>query len=50
MTDSMTFFDALVVALQRAGSYNKNDQTPPTAGLWPDKERQWAPLLPIVIE
>lgn len=42
----VTFFDALVVALNRAGSYNKNDQTPPVVVLWPDKERQWEPLLP----
>jgi hypothetical protein len=46
MTDSITFLDALVAALQRAGQYNKNDQCPPAAILWPDKERQWAPLLP----
>ncbi|MCW5859034.1 MAG: BREX-1 system phosphatase PglZ type B, partial [Caldilineales bacterium] len=36
----------LVIALQRAGDFNKNDQAPPAAILWPDKERQWEPLLP----
>jgi hypothetical protein len=46
MSEPSTFLDALVVALQRAGSYNKNDQCPPAAILWPDKERQWEPLLP----
>jgi hypothetical protein len=50
MTDPITFLDALVAALQRAGSYNKNDQCPPAAVLWPDKERQWAPLLPALRE
>ena len=40
--------DALVAALRRAGSYNRNDQEPPVAVLWPDKERQWLPLLPLL--
>jgi hypothetical protein len=35
-----------VDAVQRAGAYNKNDQCPPAAIMWPDKERQWEPLLP----
>jgi len=50
MSEPSTFLDALVVALQRAGSYNKNDQCPPAAILWPDKERQWEPLLPALRE
>ncbi|MCX6032520.1 MAG: BREX-1 system phosphatase PglZ type B [Chloroflexi bacterium] len=50
MTDSMTFLDALAQAIYRAGSYNKNDQCPPAAILWPDKERQWEPLLPALRE
>lgn len=41
-----TFLDALVAALERAGSYNKNDQAAPAAVLWTDKERHWEPLLP----
>lgn len=40
-----TFVDAVVTALERAGRYNRNDQSPPAAVLWPDKERQWEPLL-----
>lgn len=44
--NSMTFLDALVIAIQQAGIYDKNDQTPPTAVLWPDKEYQWEPLIP----
>jgi hypothetical protein len=38
--------DTLEQSLLRAGQYNKNDQCPPAAILWPDKERQWEPLLP----
>ena len=40
-----TFLDGLEAALRRAGQYNRNDQVPPVAVLWPDKERQWEPLL-----
>lgn len=46
MSEVATFLDALVAALLRAGQYNKNDQVPPAAILWPDKECQWEPLLP----
>ena len=45
-TDSITFLDALVEAVSRAGQYNKNDQVPPAVVLWPDGDRQWLPLLP----
>lgn len=41
-----TVLDALVRALRSAQAYNKNDQEPPAALLWPDKERQWEPLIP----
>src|SRR5690348_5064564 len=43
-----TILDALVAALTAAGLYNKNDQAPPAALLWPDRERQWEPLLPLL--
>lgn len=46
MNEPLTLLDAIVSALLRAGNYNQNDQTPPAAILWPDKERQWEPLLP----
>lgn len=46
MTEVLTFLDALVEALQRAGSYNKDVQTAPAAVLWPDKDRQWDALIP----
>ncbi|HHY55155.1 MAG TPA: BREX-1 system phosphatase PglZ type B [Chloroflexi bacterium] len=45
-TELTTFLDAIVQALHRAGLYNSNDQVAPVAVLWPDKERQWLPLLP----
>ncbi len=47
MDEPVTFLDALVAALQRAGQYNKNDQTPPAAVLWTDRDRQWESLLPV---
>ncbi len=48
MSDQVTFLDALVDAIQRAGRYNKNDQVPPIVVLWTDKDRQWEPLLPLL--
>ena len=46
MTTTLTFLEALVDVLKRAGEYNKNDQVAPAAVLWPDKQRQWEPLIP----
>lgn len=43
--DRLTFLDAVVDALRQAGVYNKEDQAAPVAILWPDRERQWLPLL-----
>jgi len=31
--------DSLVAALEKAGEYNAQDQTPPAVILWTDKER-----------
>ena len=45
MSDPSTFLDAVVLALERVGQFNRDDQVPPAAILWPDKERQWEPLL-----
>lgn len=50
MNKPITFFETVTGALAHAGQYNKNDQASPAAILWPDKERQWAPLLPVVVE
>jgi hypothetical protein len=41
-----TFLDAVVEALRAAAAYDKNDQAPPAAVLWPDKSREWELLLP----
>jgi len=46
--EAITFLDALVEALRRAGTYNKNDQVPPAAILWTDRERQWEAILPLL--
>ena len=50
MTDPPTLLDALEQSLLRAGQYKKNDQCLLAAVLWPDKERQWEPLLPALRE
>ena len=50
MSDQVTFLDALVEAIKRAGRYNKNDQVPPAVVLWTDKDRQWEALLPLLRE
>lgn len=41
-----TLVEALVEALSDASAFNGQDQTPPAAVLWTDKEEQWKPLLP----
>lgn len=46
MSEPVILLDALVGALERSSSYNRDDQAPPAAILWPDKERQWEALLP----
>jgi hypothetical protein len=47
MTTDPTLLDALAASLQAAAkAYNPNDAAAPVAVLWPDKERQWEPLLP----
>lgn len=46
MSDSRTFLDALADALKAASVYNRNDQAPPAAVVWTDKERQWEAVIP----
>ena len=41
-----TFLDSLVDAIEDASAHNRQDQAPPVAVLWPDKNRQWETLLP----
>lgn len=44
----VSLLSALADSLSAAAQYNQNDQMPPAAILWPDKERQWAALLPLL--
>jgi len=46
----MTLLDALIQSLSRAGEYNRDDQVAAAVILWPDKERQWEPVLPVLRE
>ena len=46
----MTVLDAIVQSISRAGEFNRDDQVAPTVILWPDKERQWEALLPVLRE
>ncbi|HEU5374299.1 MAG TPA: BREX-1 system phosphatase PglZ type B [Ktedonobacteraceae bacterium] len=49
MSKQKTFLSALVETLnQRAGSNNHGDQVAPVVLLWPDKERQFEPLIPLL--
>ena len=41
-----TFLESLVAAINKASNFNSQDQDPPVAVLWPDKDRQWEPLIP----
>jgi PglZ domain len=50
MSNQDTFLDELIKKLRKAGTYNTSDQAAPAAILWPDKERQWEPLLPLLRE
>ncbi len=46
----MTVLDAIIQSLSRAGEYNRDDQVAPAVILWPDKERQWEPVVPMLRE
>jgi len=46
----MTLLDSIIQSLSRAGEYNRDDQVAPAVILWPDKERQWEPLVPMLRE
>src|SRR5690348_14487619 len=48
-TSSMrTLIGALTDALQDATSYNRGEMVSPAVVLWPDKEQQWAKLVPLL--
>ncbi len=44
----MTVLDAMIQSLGRAAEYNRDDPVAPAVVLWPDKERQWEPVLPVL--
>jgi len=44
----MTVLDAIIQLLSQAGEYNRDDQVAPAVILWPDKERQWEPVRPVL--
>ena len=46
MTSSVSVFDSLLGALQKAADYNRDDTVPPAAVLWPDEKREWERLVP----
>jgi len=46
----MTVLDAIIQSLSRSGESNRDDQVAPAVILWPDKERQWEPVLPVLRE
>ncbi len=45
---SDTILDRIIAALESAATYNKNDLVAPLAILWPDKQRQWAAVIPVL--
>ncbi len=46
----MSVLEAIIQSLSRAGEYNRDDQVAPAVILWPDRERQWEPVLPVLRE
>lgn len=46
MNETATFFDTLVNCIKYPAPYNPREQAAPAAILWPDKGREWEPLLP----
>ena len=42
----MTVLDALVRRVRKAAEHNRGAEEPPAVVLWPDRDRQWEPLLP----
>ena len=46
----MTVLEALIHSVTRAGEFNRDDQVGPAVVLWPDKDRQWEALMPLLRE
>lgn len=43
-----TLIGAVTEALADATAYNRSEMVPPTVVLWPDRERQWQKLVPLL--
>ena len=43
-----TLLDAVIESIRRSHAYNANDAAPPAVVLWPDAERQWVQLIPLL--
>jgi hypothetical protein len=48
MMSATTVKDHLIDSLLRAGKYNRFEQIQPAAILWPDKNRGWEPVIPLL--
>ena len=44
----MTVQEFLVSQVRSAAAFNRNDISPPRVVLWPDVERQWEPVMPVL--
>ncbi|HND00267.1 MAG TPA: BREX-1 system phosphatase PglZ type B, partial [Myxococcota bacterium] len=42
----MTLLETLIQRIRKAGEHNRNAEVAPAVILWPDRDRQWEPLLP----
>ena len=45
MSTNKTILDALVQSIRQASAYNQQVQIVPACILWPDRERQWEPVI-----
>ena len=48
MERSTTVLDGLAAALRRTTDYNREDKVAPACILWPDKNRQWERIIPLL--
>lgn len=47
---TITFLEAVIDTLISLGQFNQNDQVIPVVILWPDAERQWESMVPLLRE
>jgi hypothetical protein len=46
MNEELTFLEVLVKSIKAAGHFQPEGEIAPAAILWPDREREWEPLIP----